>query len=452
MPESQAEDLRILSRHLIRPSPPPAAVESRRRRIHLNQWDLNLLSLDYIQKGLLFPALSIPDQTLLIPRLLSSFSQTLDLFYPFAGRLCTVHHPTFSILLDCNDAGAEFIHASATHLTASDFSSSLFIPSAVRSLFPLDGLVNHDGHSFPLLAVQANILADGSMFLACSLNHTVADGTSFWHFFNTWSALTRSAGDNADGVDLPVAEHWFLPSTPPPIALPFRDESEFIHRHPLPPTSECFFHFSCRAVAQLKAKANQEMGVTRISSLQALLAHLWRAATRARGLEPHVETTYVLIAGHRHRFTPPLPKTYMGNAALGLPATVLAGELAANGLGWAALQLNQVVASATNENAIKWLEDWVKKPVLMTKKKFNGTNLVTGSSPRFDVFGNDFGWGSPSEVRSGNGNKVDGKVTVYPGREGEGSMALEVCLPAAALNVLVEDQEFMEAVGLVTDY
>lgn len=275
MSESEAESLRILSRHQIRPSPPPSAVESRRlRQIHLNQWDLNLLSLDYIQKGLLFPSSSIPDQALLIPRLLSSFSQSLDLFYPFAGRLRTVRHPAFSILLDCNDAGADFIHASASHLKASDFTSSLFIPSAVRSLFPLDGLVNHDGHSFPLLAVQANILADGSMFLACSLNHAVADGTSFWHFFNTWSALTRSAGGNGDGVELPVAEHWFLPSTPPPIALPFREESEFIHRIPIPPTSECFFHFSGRAVAQLKAKANQEMGVERISSLQVLRFYL----------------------------------------------------------------------------------------------------------------------------------------------------------------------------------
>lgn len=450
MYEPQAEEVRILSRHLIRPSPPPTAVESRSRQIHLNQWDLRLLSVGYIQKGLLFPS-PIPDQNLLIPRLLSSFSQTLDLFYPFAGRLSTVHNPTFSIFLDCNDAGAEFIHASAPHLTAYDFTSSLFIPPAVRSLFPLDGVINHDGHSFPLLGVQANILSDGSLFLACSLNHSVADGASFWHFFNTWSAFTRSAGVSVGDIGQPVVEHWFLPSTSPPLVLPFRDESEFIRREPLPPTRECFFHFSGRAIARLKAKANQEMGVTWISSLQALLAHMWLAATRARELEADVETTYVVLVSHRHRVTPPLPKTYMGNTALGFPATVRAGELVKNGLGWAALQLNQLVASATEDNAIKWLEDWVKKPDIQQIKKHNNTTLVTGSSPRFDVFGNDFGWGSPTEVRSGRGNKVDGKATVYPGREGKGSMALELCLPAATLNVLVEDKEFMEAVGPGTD-
>ncbi|XP_020576154.1 uncharacterized acetyltransferase At3g50280-like [Phalaenopsis equestris] len=453
MSESEAEQVRILSRHTIRPSPPPpaaaVAAKSRIRQIHLNQWDLHLLSNNYIQKGLLFPP-PIPDQNLLIPLLLSSFSQALNLFYPFAGRLSTTRHPTYSISIHANDAGAEFIHSSAPHLTSSDFTSSLFIPPAVRSLFPLDNLVNHDGHTFPLLAAQANILADGSLFLACSLNHAVADGASFWHFINTWSALTRSGGASIGDAGPPVIQHWFHPSTPPPIGLPFRNEAEFIVRDPLPATRECFFHFSGGAVARLKDKANREMGVTRISSLQALLAHMWRATTRARGLKPDIETTYVVIVGHRHRVTPPLPKTYMGNTAIGVPATARAGELAENGLGWAALQLNKVVAFATEENAIRWLENWAKRPQMMKIKKLHGTCLLTGSSPRFDVFGNDFGWGRPAEVRSGSGSKLDGKVTVYEGKEGGGSMALEVCLSAAALNALVVDEEFMEAVGLAT--
>ena len=71
--------------------------------------------------------------------------------------------------------------------------------------------------------------------------------------------------------------------------------------------------------------------------------------------------------------------------------------------------------------------------------------LVTGSSPRFDVFGNDFGWGAPVAVRSGAGNKMGGKVTVYEGGCGAGSMALEVCLAPGALAKLVADQELMDA-------
>lgn len=50
-------------------------------------------------------------------------------------------------------------------------------------------------------------------------------------------------------------------------------------------------------------------------------------------------------------------------------------------------------------------------------------------------------------VRSGAGNKLDGKVTVYEGEDGAGSMALEVCLAPEALARLVADDEFMAAVG-----
>uniref|UniRef100_A0A0E0P802 Uncharacterized protein n=1 Tax=Oryza rufipogon TaxID=4529 RepID=A0A0E0P802_ORYRU len=58
-------------------------------------------------------------------------------------------------------------------------------------------------------------------------------------------------------------------------------------------------------------------------------------------------------------------------------------------------------------------------------KPMGGTAINTGSSPRFDVFGKDFGWGRPATVRSGGTDKFDGKVTVYEGPTGAGSMSLE---------------------------
>ncbi|WVZ95469.1 hypothetical protein U9M48_041230 [Paspalum notatum var. saurae] len=54
-----------------------------------------------------------------------------------------------------------------------------------------------------------------------------------------------------------------------------------------------------------------------------------------------------------------------------------------------------------------------------------GTALVTGSSPRFDVFGNDFGWGRPLAIWSG-------KATVLEGPERGGSMSLVVPGPGGS--------------------
>ena len=44
-------------------------------------------------------------------------------------------------------------------------------------------------------------------------------------------------------------------------------------------------------------------------------------------------------------------------------------------------------------------------------------------------------------VRSGVGNKYDGKLTVFPGAE-EGSIEFEACLSSETLQALAEDAEF----------
>ncbi|RVX00021.1 BAHD acyltransferase DCR [Vitis vinifera] len=73
---------------------------------------------------------------------------------------------------------------------------------------------------------------------------------------------------------------------------------------------------------------------------------------------------------------------------------------------------------------------------------------MMGSSPRFNKYGIEFGLGKGLAVRSGYAHKFDGKVSCYPGREGGGSIDLEVCLPPNSMSALESNQEFMEAVSL----
>ncbi|KAJ0985378.1 hypothetical protein J5N97_003734 [Dioscorea zingiberensis] len=335
--------------------------------------------------------------------LLSSFARTLDHFYPLAGRLETIKHdtspPSLTIFLDCNNQGADFIHASALDVKISDILEPLhnIIPKFIHSFFPLNRLLSHDGHTLPLLAVQVTELADG-LFIGCSLNHAVADGTSFWHFINSWSELCLNI--NSDQISFPpVIDPWFLDSHPSPISLPFADSNEFIRRPIFPPVTECFLHFSQRSLASLKAMANTEMGVNRISTLQAL-----RLAIR---------------------------------------------DVIERGLGWVAWLLNQEIMLSQNEAEVRQkLAAWTEEPSFSYADNFKSTHLATGSSPMFNVYGNDFGWGRPIAVRSGSGSKIDGKVTVYPGPDA-GSMALEICLTHHVLLSLLADEEFLEAVTCV---
>ncbi|XP_074590044.1 LOW QUALITY PROTEIN: putative acetyltransferase At3g50280 [Curcuma longa] len=450
---AESSEVRILSKSLIRPSP-RLCEEDGGRLIHLTPWDLMLLSIDYIQKGILFrrPPTQDADMTLTISRLRDSFAAALDRFFPLAGRLSIANldtsPPSLSISLKCNDEGADFIHASAPSVTVSSILHSLYVPPVVLSFFPLNRALSYDGHRLPLLATQVTELADG-IFIACSLNHAVADGTVFWNFFNSWSQICRSGG--CPEVSIPPAiDRWFLDSCIPPIRLPFGGENDFIRRPVYPPVEECVFHFSAAAVAKLKSMVNAEMGTDgQISSLQSLLSLIWVSVTRARRLDPNKETSYMILIGCRTRLTPPLPESYLGNAVhVAATQNVTAGELLQRGLGWAAWQLNQTVALFKESLVRSCLADWVRTPSFSYACTFKPEDLLTGGSPRFNVYGNDFGWGRPVGVRSGAGNKGDGKVTVYPGPE-KGSIAVEVCLSPKTLSALIKDEELMRMVSCI---
>ncbi|XVE87098.1 hypothetical protein DITRI_Ditri18aG0088800 [Diplodiscus trichospermus] len=73
--------------------------------------------------------------------------------------------------------------------------------------------------------------------------------------------------------------------------------------------------------------------------------------------------------------------------------------------------------------------------------------LATSSSPRFNVYGNDFGWGRPIAVSSGSANKYGGKLTLFYGAE-EGSIDVEACLLPETLEAIANDQEFMQTVTI----
>ncbi|KAI4968602.1 hypothetical protein ZWY2020_045932 [Hordeum vulgare] len=456
--------VQIMSRRMVRPEPVTSLSPEPETTIDLTPWDLSLIALEYNQKGVLLPK---PPTTTgghghvaVVDRLASSFARALGRFYPYAGRLAVApgsnadgeQGESVAISLRCNMEGAEFIHAVAPGVTVADINGSLYTPRVVWSFFPFVGLhgVDAAAGAHPLLAAQVTELADG-FFVAMSLNHGIADGTAFWHFFNTWSQFSRQ-GDDAISSPLPVHRRWFVDGFHVPVPLPFGklEDIPVIRRtdgHPASVHGECILHFSAESVRNLKAKANAEMsGTTTISSLQALLGHLWIAVSRARRLAPNQTTSYTLLVGCRGKLDG-LTAAYAGDAVALVEAVSTSGEIIERGLGWTASLLNKVVTAFNEASERDRLESWPQNPSFACVPPHpTATDMVvTGGSPRFDVYGNDFGWGQPVAVRTGPANKSDGSANVHEGRGGRGSITLEVCLAPQVLARLVADEEFMSA-------
>ncbi|KAK1392440.1 N-hydroxycinnamoyl/benzoyltransferase 6 [Heracleum sosnowskyi] len=387
-----SQSVEHVSECFIKPSPFP---EKAKQPYYLGPFDLAMLSVHYIQKGLLFkkPAVANDQENpteVLVQKLKESLSVTLTHFYPLAGRLATKKEESphsYVVFIDCvNSPGARFVQ-SKVDLTISDVLSPTYVPLVVQSFFDHDRAINHDGHKLSLLTIQVTELKDG-VFIACSLDHSVADGTSYWHFFNTLSEVFMR--DNRNKVSEisrpPVHERWFPDGYGPVFSLPFTHSDQFISRHDAPELKERIFHFSAAALARIKAKANAKC---------------------------KDENTH-----HCHRIT---------------SETVF----------------RQAVAEYDDKASRKYIADWLHSPfVYQLGQFFDPCSVMMGSSPRFDMYGNEFGLGKAVAVLSGYANKFNGKVTLYPGHEGGGSMDLEICLPLQFMTALECDEELLDGLNL----
>ncbi|KAF5804519.1 putative shikimate O-hydroxycinnamoyltransferase [Helianthus annuus] len=322
--------------------------------------------------------------------------------------------------------------------------TSTDVPLVVHSFFDLNDAINHDGHTLPLLSIQVTELTDG-IFIGGSVNHLVADGTSFSHFMAVWSEIFRSKDENAYLISRPP----IFKGSDTIINLPFTHHDQFIARSEKPQVKERFFIFTSAAVSKLKAKANEECNMQNISSLQAVSALLWRCVTRVRHQPGNSETICRLVISNRRRMNPPLSDDYFGSPVGSVSGTATVEDLMAHGLGWAALRIHEAVTNHDDIAVKKFVDSWCRNPVVYKPNAlFHPNTTHIGSSPRFDMYGCEFGLGKAVAARSGFVNKADGKMTRYPGREGGGSMDVEVCLLPEYMMALECDEEFIIALKI----
>ncbi|CAB4270902.1 unnamed protein product [Prunus armeniaca] len=229
--------------------------------LKLSVSDLPMLSCHYIQKGLLFPLPPFPIQHSIVPLLKASLSQSLSRFPPLAGRLTT--YSDGHVHITCNDAGVDFIHASAPSLSTRDILGPTDVPSCVKDLFPFDRTVSYTGHHNSILAVQVTELSD-AVFIGCALNHAVTDGTSFWNFFNTFAELCRlSSSSPNENKKLTIAKQPDFSRSSviiSPAVLRFPEGGPKVTFSLTEPLRERIFSFSREAIQDLKSRTNSKNG------------------------------------------------------------------------------------------------------------------------------------------------------------------------------------------------
>ncbi|KAF3541996.1 hypothetical protein F2Q69_00018541 [Brassica cretica] len=453
---SSSSEAKIISQCFVKPK---TVSETSKDPYNLSPMDHVMLSFQYIQKGLLFlkpsdGAIKSQDfMETLLQKLKDSLATALVHFYLLSGRLSTSKTDdasSYSVFVDCNNSpGAGFIHAKSD-LRVGDIVGSKYVTLVAQSFFDHHNEVNGQGHTMSLLSIKVTELLDG-VFIGLSMNHSIADGVSFWHFFNSLSEIFSSQETIDNNIKLfclknpPILRQV---STGSVYSLPCSESPKSNPQFQTPVLKERMLHFSSEAVRSLKSKANQDCGTTMISSLQSLTAFIWRSITRARKLQSDQETTCRFVADSRPRMVPPLPMNYFGVHISLVKTTAKVGNLLENEFGCAALKLHHAVVEHTGEKICSEMKRRFNPPCALPSETFYDPTIVhMGNSPRYDNYGCQFGMGKAVAVRSGYNDKYDGKVSAYPGREGGGSIDLEVCLLPEFMEALESDQEFMSLVS-----
>nr|VDD18582.1 unnamed protein product [Brassica oleracea] len=183
MVSSSSSEAKIISQCFVKPK---TVSETSKDPYNLSPMGHVMLSFQYIQKGLLFlkpsdGAIKSQDfMETLLQKLKDSLATALVHFYLLSGRLSTSKTDdasSYSVFVDCNNSpGAGFIHAKSD-LSVGDIVGSKYVPLVAQSFF--------DHHN------EVTELVDG-VFIGLSMNHSIADGVSFWHFFSSLSEIFSS--------------------------------------------------------------------------------------------------------------------------------------------------------------------------------------------------------------------------------------------------------------------
>lgn len=376
----------------------------------------------------------------------TSLSKILVHFYPLAGRLRWLDGSR--LVLECNGKGVQLIEAEADADldTLGDFTPSPHfhhLTPPINYKTPIEEI--------PLVFVQLTNFKCGGIALSYSISDAVVDGKSALHFISEWANLAR--GDTLGNApfldrkflragDLPSAKSCFAHEQfdyPPLLVGKSSCENEREKE-----TTEAMLKLTKIQVEMLKNEANRTRPYNDSDRIftryEAIAAHIWRCACRARGHVYEQPTGLAVCVDIRNRVEPPLPRKYFGNAIVDVIATGCSGDLVTRPLSYAASRIRQAKNSVTSEfvhsnlDYLKNLEDFSGlqdiHPMNTNQGPFYGNpNLGVISWMTLPVYGVDFGWGKEIFMIPGT-HACDGDSLVLPGHDGDGSMFVALCLQA----------------------
>ncbi|KAJ6851021.1 putative coumaroyl-CoA:anthocyanidin 3-O-glucoside-6''-O-coumaroyltransferase 2 [Iris pallida] len=186
----------------------------------------------------------------------------------------------------------------------------------------------------------------------------------------------------------------------------------------------------------LKALVRSKAKSFNCSTFVVSCAYLWTCIVKMREYQADIKAHFIFVVDWRKRLQPSTPDTYFGNCLGPCFATTKVGDL---------VQDDGVIAAAEAiGRAIEGLKGGVSKCLSGTLSRyfsiFECSSLSVAGSPKFKVYGVDFGWGRPLKVEVPS-IKESGALSLSDNRDVEGGLEIGLVLPKDDMEALVTQFE-----------
>ncbi|KAL8089043.1 hypothetical protein AgCh_038707 [Apium graveolens] len=314
-----------------------------------------------------------------------SLSETLTLYYPFAGR------PGSKGVIECNDNGVEFFVARVNCKLSEILEKTE--PQTIDMFYP-EGVLWNESYKGSLLVVQVTFLNCGAVAISNCLLHKIADGGTVASFLWDWASLARNSGLNVP------SPHFISKSLVPPSDPPIVREITKIEK-----LDDCVtrrFIFDASKLAHLKAMLTK-LGVSNPSRVELVGAIIYKcfmtANFKAMG-ESSRPCLVIQPVNLRPRTVPPVPANSVGNFSWFSTVMVknekekeLHSLVTAMKTGMAQFN-DRFGKNKTSNECYAMICDMMKH--MMNKSMSDECNVYKGTSLcRFPFDDIDFGWGKP---------------------------------------------------------
>ncbi|KAI0507808.1 hypothetical protein KFK09_013936 [Dendrobium nobile] len=319
-------------------------------------------------------------------------------YYFMAGRL-RFNFDEGRLELVCNNKGVLFVGARSSLELKELGNLSFPNPSFQHLILPTEGF--HDLADTPIFSIQVTRFRCGGFSVGFVVNHSILDGRSAAEMFLSLASICR--GEGLQTHELNTDRSSIRARSPPQIKFKHTEYTKLAEasstsftspilssqsiRDPPRISSFRLFSFSPEMINHLKNKSE-----LKCSSFEAVVAHLWRARTKAVFDDQKKMSSVLFAVDIRSKVSPPLPHGFIGNAVITASASAEVEEMGKKSFSFCVGLVREAIDRVNDEyvrSVIDWLEVFKGVPCAL-----NGNFFVSAwwKLPFHEL---DFGYGKP---------------------------------------------------------